>query len=329
MNKLKDYIKTLLKLAIQNNPEVLKVVRNAKVKNYNPNHDEEGKFCSGSNVNYTSYGEYETEFLPYIEETPLDYEINNFEEALKDLGITEGKPLKISNPYETVNVTFESIKHIISGGGDGHEPDTSRYKSVNKMLATLKDPNLITEDNSGKKRYFKLFDDKNKVKRQFVILFNENDIPTVYTTMPVNKDKQYFLNQVNAGKPVYKKGQTRVIKNSAANNIITDIQEDFNPNIKNNVQNNKEQDMALLDELKKLITKVENDKGEDMDDEKKIENEKVDKRKLIDEVAGIMKSAGADDEKIRTAKNGKTCCCNLLTNVKRELRNTLINIFTL
>ena len=60
--------------------------------------------------------------------------------------------------------------------------------------------------------------------------------------------------------------------------------------------------MTLLDELKKLITKVENDKGEDMDNNKeKIENEKVDKRKLIDEVAGIMKSAGADDEKIRTA----------------------------
>lgn len=56
--------------------------------------------------------------------------------------------------------------------------------------------------------------------------------------------------------------------------------------------------MALLDELKKLITKVENDKaaceqsaqrsagtfnasnqgGEDMDDKEKVENEKVDKR---------------------------------------------------
>lgn len=33
MDKLKDYIKTLLKLAIQNNPEVLNVVRNAKVEN--------------------------------------------------------------------------------------------------------------------------------------------------------------------------------------------------------------------------------------------------------------------------------------------------------
>ena len=135
----------------------------------------------------------------------------------------------------------------------------------------------------------------------------------------------------------YDREKARKKRNSAdnqdrlsLNNIITDNRENFNPNIKNNVQNNKEQDMALLDELKKLITKVENEKpeGENMD-ENEIKNEKVDKRKLIDEVAGIMKSAGADDEKIRTAKNGKTCCCNLLTNVKRELRNTLINIFTL
>ena len=91
-----------------------------------------------------------------------------------------------------------------------------------------------------------------------------------------------------------------IIHTKVDNIIITDIQKDFNPDIKNNVQNNKEQDMALIDELKKLITKVENDKGEDMD-ENEVKNEKVDKRKLIDEVAGIMKSAGADDEKIRTA----------------------------
>lgn len=44
--------------------------------------------------------------------------------------------------------------------------------------------------------------------------------------------------------------------------------------------------------------KAENEsKGDDMD----VKNEKVDKRKLIDEVAGIMKSAGCDDELIRTA----------------------------
>lgn len=58
--------------------------------------------------------------------------------------------------------------------------------------------------------------------------------------------------------------------------------------------NSKEHDMALIEELKKLITKVENDKGENM-----VNNEKEDKRKLIDEVGGILKGK-VDDEIIRT-----------------------------
>lgn len=71
--------------------------------------------------------------------------------------------------------------------------------------------------------------------------------------------------------------------------------------ILNNINNSKEQDMAILEELKKLIVKVENEKGEDMDDkeQKEVENEKVDKRKLIDEVGGILKGK-VDDEIIRT-----------------------------
>ena len=65
---------------------------------------------------------------------------------------------------------------------------------------------------------------------------------------------------------------------------------------KTKANNDKEQEMALIEELKKLITKVENDKGEkDME----IENAKVDKRKLIDEVGGILKGK-VDDEIIRT-----------------------------
>lgn len=66
---------------------------------------------------------------------------------------------------------------------------------------------------------------------------------------------------------------------------------------KSKTNNSKEQDMIIIDELKKLIFKVENNK----ENETMVENEKVDKRKLIDEVAGIMKSAGCDDEDIRTA----------------------------
>ena len=42
-------------------------------------------------------------------------------------------------------------------------------------------------------------------------------------------------------------------------------------------------------------------KNNEKEEEKEIKNEKTDKRKLIDEVAGMMKSAGCDDEVIRTA----------------------------
>ena len=63
----------------------------------------------------------------------------------------------------------------------------------------------------------------------------------------------------------------------------------------NKTNNSKEQDMTLLDELKKLITKVENNK----ENEEMIDNEKVDKRKLIDEVGGILKGK-VDEEIIRT-----------------------------
>lgn len=86
----------------------------------------------------------------------------------------------------------------------------------------------------------------------------------------------------------------QVINNTKVDNLGTDTEEA-------KANNNKEQDMTLLEDLKRLITKVENDKGEDMDDKEKkeVENEKVDKRKLIDEVGGILKGK-VDDEIIRT-----------------------------
>ena len=63
----------------------------------------------------------------------------------------------------------------------------------------------------------------------------------------------------------------------------------------NNSKGDKE--MQIINKLQKLINSIKNDK----ENETMVVNEKVDKRKLIDEVAGIMKSAGCDDEDIRTA----------------------------
>lgn len=77
MDKLKDYIKTLLKLAIQNNPEeVLKVVRNAKatnlvVQNYNQNQPRVQK----GNPNGGQFAKNTVDLTNYFTSTPTMKEV--------------------------------------------------------------------------------------------------------------------------------------------------------------------------------------------------------------------------------------------------------------
>lgn len=108
-------------------------------------------------------------------------------------------------------------------------------------------------------------------------------------------------------------------KNTAKNTIIQAINDIKETNMFKNLFNKKEQKMEK-DELKEIfmdciqdVLKAQNeaeeekkkiDDAEDEEKEEKAENKKAcneDKRKLIDEVAGMMKSAGCDDEVIRTA----------------------------
>lgn len=76
MDKLKDYIKTLLKLAIQNNPEVLKVVRNAKatnpeIQNYNQNQPRVPK----GNPNGWQFAKNTVDLTNYFTSTPTMKEV--------------------------------------------------------------------------------------------------------------------------------------------------------------------------------------------------------------------------------------------------------------
>lgn len=69
--------------------------------------------------------------------------------------------------------------------------------------------------------------------------------------------------------------------------------------VKDKVNNSKETEMALIEELKKLITKVENTKGEkDME----IENEKVDKRDIIRQIMAIAGKEEASEDVKTIAK---------------------------
>lgn len=114
-------------------------------------------------------------------------------------------------------------------------------------------------------------------------------------------------------------GKSDTVKNT----IIEAINELKENNMFNKLFNKKEKAMELnKDEMKELFIdciqdvlkaqneaeeekkKIDDAENEDEEKEEKAENKKAcneDKRKLIDEVAGMMKSAGCDDEVIRTA----------------------------
>lgn len=268
MDKIKDYIKTLLKLAIQNNPEVLKVVRNAKatnlvVQNYNQNQPRVPK----GNPKGGQFAKNTVDLTNYFTSTPTMKEVKEFLNKM----VEEGKEFATSSPDWFVDIPSSSRKK-------DHIAKSSQFQRMNKSQKNRHNKYVIAlEDLLGSAQYLNPSPNKKPLEK------------------PNTQQYHYFTSEAKIGDKTYKilfdteefkgdstiKPQTvhlydvREIKNSSlsanvqssvknlkeeSNTIITDNRENFNSDIKNNVQNNKEQDMALLDELKKLITKVENDK---------------------------------------------------------------------
>ena len=294
-------------LAIVNNPryERANIVFNSKTVVKNATEDAQGNLHSESNGQFVSKGGVNPNYKEELKQV-IDKAKNNPTEHQKLVIGTVSKDLEEKAKENGFDIA--GYQHDLDVSGTRHaikehgQPKTEEPRG--QIAITDGDFEKIPEVIYG-------YDDvsftgKNKIGRETITYKKSfNDGTIMYVEEIRDKRKTLTINTMykykNTGNP-----RTFVDNNNPLSNasiyIITDIQEDFNPDI-NKVHNNKEQDMALIDELKKLITKVENEKpeGENMDDDKKIENEKVDKRKLIDEVAGIMKSAGADDEKIRTA----------------------------
>ena len=165
-----------------------------------------GQFCGDNKTNYSSYNDLVNDFSEFIEKLPDDYKINDAELAKKDLGVTEEKPRIIKTPIEELELRADRVEHIINGGGDGHEPDKTRYKCINKMFATLERPNIIIEYENNNKGYFKIFQGLDKTKNQIVSIHRDEKGDFIYTAMPSDKGSNYFLNQINKGKILYKKG---------------------------------------------------------------------------------------------------------------------------
>ena len=242
----------------------------------------------------------------YAEPAPEEYKGKpTFKAVLAHLGSKNGDSAIIKTPLEDVIFNRNNLHHLII-----EHPE--RLPDLNKMIRTLQSPNLVisgTRDNKNYNYYIKNFKENNKNTGQFEVIKIAPDGSFYCTSYSLNNSR--FKQIINEGQIIFDLtyDSTAIQKNVSVDNIINDVSNNFNPNVKENeemnidnyIVNNKEQEMALLEEIKKLITKVENDKGEDMDDKeiKEVENEKIDKRKLIDEVGGILKGK-VDDEIIRT-----------------------------
>ncbi len=294
-------------LAIVDNPryERANIVFNSKTVVKNATEDAQGNLHSESNGQFVSKDGVNPNYKEELKQV-IDKAKNNPTEHQKLVIGTVSKDLEEKAKENGFDIA--GYQHDLDVSGTRHAIKEHGQQKTEEPRGQI----AITEGDFEKiPEVIYGYDDvsftgKNKIGRETITYKKSFDDGTImYVEEIRDKRKTLTINTMykykNTGNP-----RTFVDNNNPLSNasiyIITDIQEDFNPDI-NNVHNNKEQDMALIDELKKLITKVENEKpeGENMDDDKKIENEKVDKRKLIDEVAGIMKSAGADDEKIRTA----------------------------
>lgn len=245
MTTVKEYIKTLLKLAINNNPEVLKVIRNSKIKNntdFEAKHprDENGRFTDKdkANKNKEQYLSGENVYDNFIdihkafqEKEPPSWNGQSVQEALDYLGIKDGSGIKIKSPIEEISIYKSHMEHLID------ENNAYRKKYLNRALRTIQAPNLIFKSGNYK-NYLKIFsDEKNKIKPHLQIVKTKEDGNFYVTTMkPTKKQVKKIILE---GQVIYDLSSMSSTK-STDTNIVTNSPTGFNPDVKiHEVSNDK------------------------------------------------------------------------------------------
>ncbi len=276
-----------------------KTVINSQFKEEDHPRDEQGKFTSGGNGVNPNYKEELKQVIDKAKNNPNERQKLVIGKVSKDLEEKAKENGFDITDYEH-NLDVSGTRHTFKTHGNGKKEDSRGQIAITdedfeKIPDIVYTPDNISFGETDAKdtpliKYSKKFDDG-------TVIYVE-EIRTRQKTLTIksmwkqknNADNSRSFTDLNPQRKEY-----------ISNIIITDIQEDFNPDVKNNVQNNKENtDMALIDELKKLITKVENEKGEDMDDTKeKVDNEKVDKRDIIRQIMAIA-GKHEDNEDVRT-----------------------------
>lgn len=165
--------------------------------------------------------------------------------------------------YNTANMDIESVQNMVSQAfADIMSNNFNTYTPEEE-----KQLELYKENKEFQKQYNKLIDD-----------VNEGNVEFDKITEPLAKILGVGSDDLD--EKDFEKFWTKFEKRTANNNVER----------KENII------MTALNDLENFVRGIVENACK-----KEVENEKDDKRKLIDEVAGMMKSAGADDELIRTA----------------------------
>lgn len=197
---------------------------------------------------------------------------------------------------ELVKAHFESQK--------GYESETPRAGSMTKHEATYGEVAQELKRRTG--RSFSTASTESEIKEALSKAKSDSkgDLDIKKTTVKMKSGKTKEIEYVDSVPEGYKKlegAMTAPLGYTWYHNGKSIIDKERKTIlVKDKVNNNKEQDMALLEEIKKLISRVENGKESDM--EEKIENEKVDKRDIIRQIMAIAGKEEASEDVKTIAK---------------------------
>ena len=181
------------------------------------NHDELGRFCEkpsfSSFEDLEKYAEENELIVPF----PEKYKGKTEEDIYKDIGFLDGDTTTIKSPIEDVTITKGDVRHLVN------ENNPERKTFLFSGIETIKNPNIIVQEEKGGKffnKYFKVFSsgDKNK---PFVQIVRKAPDGNFYTTMMRVRLKQVakkIKGQVIYYSPSHHAEEGR--SSSRANNIL-------------------------------------------------------------------------------------------------------------
>lgn len=274
-----------------------KTILNNKFKEEEHPRDEDGKFTSGGKGGKSFKDQIRDIESGNISDKTLLNVSDKPSQVWKDSGLPD-KPLVMSaGVYKKATET----KHQVD------------KETIEKLPELIQDPLYIFKSSTQQGSFVGVLDaveNKEKADGPLIVAIkpSQKGLEVNIITSTYGKDKNFIERELNKGNLLYENKKTGVSNrkasialkvNNLSENIITNSLQDFNSKSTNIKEH---EDMTLIEEIKKLIYKAENEKGDCM---KKARNEDVDKREILREADAIaMKSAsdfkGGEEEKFAT-----------------------------